>query len=215
MTNATTTPRVTRWWWIRHAPVIDGAGRLYGQMDLDCDVTDTAQYDALARHLPQDAIWVVSNLSRTSKTATAILQAGLSGMPCITEPDLAEQDFGDWQGLSWPEMEDLDAIAYNNFWQNPTANAPPGGESFHAVIKRCTKVIERLTEHYSGHDIISVGHGGSIRAAIACALELDHTRALSFSIDNLSLTRLDHVDGGTLDGHGATWSIGGININVN
>jgi len=27
---------VTRWWWIRHAPVRDG-GRIYGQSDLPCD----------------------------------------------------------------------------------------------------------------------------------------------------------------------------------
>ena len=24
----------TRWWWVRHAPVVEQAGRLYGQTDL-------------------------------------------------------------------------------------------------------------------------------------------------------------------------------------
>ncbi len=213
--NPDKAPLITRWWWIRHAPVINGAGRLYGQMDLDCDVTETARYEALARHLPDDAIWVVSNLSRTIKTAEAILQAGLSGAPCITEADFAEQDFGDWEGMSWPEMEIHDAAAYEDFWQNPTGNAPPDGESFHTVIKRCSPAIERLVSQHKGRDIISIGHGGSIRAAIAHALGLGHEYALSFCIDNLSLTRLDHVEGGTLNGHGTAWSIGGINMIVN
>ena len=36
------TPVVTRWWWIRHAPVVGTHGKVYGQMDVDCDVSDVA-----------------------------------------------------------------------------------------------------------------------------------------------------------------------------
>ena len=32
--------RPTQWWWIRHAPVTAVAGRLYGQVDVDCDTGD-------------------------------------------------------------------------------------------------------------------------------------------------------------------------------
>ena len=62
-------PTVTRWWWIRHAPVFGGASRLYGQEDLDCDVSDTPRYEALASRLPDDAVWIVTNLVRTHQTA--------------------------------------------------------------------------------------------------------------------------------------------------
>ena len=208
-------PAVTRWWWIRHAPVIDGAGRLYGQQDLDCDVSDVDAYAALARHLPNDAAWVVTHLSRTVKTAGAIRavdDAHQSGNgDFIVEPDLAEQFFGDWQGLTWDEMEARDAEAYATFWQDPSGNAPPGGESFADVISRAVGAIERLTIEHAGRDIICVAHGGSIRAALAQALDLHHERGLSLSIDNLSLTRIDHVDGGTLNGHGKSWRVGGVN----
>ncbi|MBT4888493.1 MAG: histidine phosphatase family protein [Rhodospirillales bacterium] len=210
-------PKITRWWWVRHAPVINGGGRLYGQEDLDCDVSETPYYDALAKHLPEDAVWVVTNLKRTTKTATAIREAGLSGPVAeeyIIEPDLAEQYFGDWQGLTWAEMEALDQSAYTEFWKDPTGNAPPGGESFAAVIERCKSPIARLIEQHAGKDIICVAHGGSIRAAIALALELGHERALSLSIDNLSLTQLDHIEGGTLNGNGKTWRVGGINMPI-
>ena len=30
----------TRWWWVRHAPVREDNGRIYGQKDLGCDTSD-------------------------------------------------------------------------------------------------------------------------------------------------------------------------------
>ena len=52
---------VTRWWWIRHAPVTADGGRVYGQTDIECDVSDRAPFQALAGKLPREAVWVVFN----------------------------------------------------------------------------------------------------------------------------------------------------------
>ena len=95
----------TRFWWVRHAPV-DHDGRIYGQKDMTCDCTDREVFKGLARQLPQGAAWVTSNLRRTHETARAIVRAGLPGPDAIPGPDalfipdLAEQSFGDWQGLT-------------------------------------------------------------------------------------------------------------------
>ena len=43
---------------------------------------------------------------------------------------------------------------------------------------------------------MAVTHGGVIRAALALALDLSAETALRFSIDNLSITRVDHIDTG-------------------
>lgn len=207
-------PVVTRWWWIRHAPVFNGEGRLYGQEDLDCDVSDVARFEALARHLPQDAVWMVTNLSRTHKTAKAIRAAGIDGPEFVVEPNFAEQFFGDWQGLTWAEMETRDAAAYEDFWRDPSGNAPPAGESFADLIDRTVPAVERHTATHAGRDIVCVAHGGSIRAAVAQALDLHHERGLSISIDTLSLTRIDHVEGGVLNGKGKAWRVGGVNVAI-
>ncbi|HEY6334366.1 MAG TPA: histidine phosphatase family protein, partial [Alphaproteobacteria bacterium] len=63
---------VTRWWWIRHAPVTTDGGRIYGQTDIECDVSDRASFAALAARLPRGALWVSSNLKRAYLTAAAI-----------------------------------------------------------------------------------------------------------------------------------------------
>ena len=41
----------TRWWWIRHAPVVNPDGKIYGQLDLDVDLSDQERFAALATRL--------------------------------------------------------------------------------------------------------------------------------------------------------------------
>ncbi|MBA1566681.1 phosphoglycerate mutase family protein, partial [Klebsiella pneumoniae] len=60
---------VTRWWWIRHAPVRSDGGNIYGQEDIDCDTGDVEVFEAVAKMLPRDAVWYSSNLKRTHQTA--------------------------------------------------------------------------------------------------------------------------------------------------
>ncbi len=62
-----------RWWWVRHAPVINHGGRIYGQDDLDCDCSDLETFRRLAHMLPANAIWVTSHLRRTQETALSII----------------------------------------------------------------------------------------------------------------------------------------------
>jgi len=199
--------RTTRWWWIRHAPVTSDGGRIYGQSDIDCDVSDRAAFAALAASLPQHAVWVVSNLKRTQMTARAIREAGLAAPDPIVEPDLAEQHFGAWQGRIRAEVH-AERHDWRGFWLAPARTAPPGGESFVDLMRRTEGAILRLNERYLGRDIVAVAHGGTIRAALALALRLDPEVALAFSSDNLALTRLDHI----AEQGGEAWRVGGVNL---
>ena len=203
---------VTRWWWVRHAPVDAPIGPLYGQMDVGCITSDDKALKALAGVLPRDAVWLSSHLRRTRDTAAAIALSGGFTIEPAVEPDLAEQHFGAWQGRRWTEMGVEQPEVQQAFWRDPTRTAPPGGESFAAVLERVAAAVSRLTAAHAGRDIVAVAHGGSIRAALALALELDPPRAMALAVDNLSLTRIDHVAGGLLRGRGGAWRIGGVNL---
>ena len=203
----------TRFWWVRHAAVAHG-GRIYGQTDLSCDCSDTALFAGLAEQLPRSAVWITSDLRRTHETAAAIIRAGLPGpspIPgpgAVELPDLAEQHFGEWQGLTFEELSRSRNGDFHRFWHAPAYQAPPGGESFLDVIERVSRAIRGLIAAYAGRDIIAVAHGGTIRAALALALGLDPEAALAFTIENCSLTRIDHIDGPGL-GHG--WRVATVN----
>jgi broad specificity phosphatase PhoE len=203
----------TRFWWVRDAPVPHG-GRIYGQTDLSCDCSDSSLFIRLAEQLPRRAVWVTSNLRRTHETATAIIRAGspgpqaIPGSEALALADLAEQNFGEWRSLTYEELSQSRNGDFHRFWHAPAHEAPPGGESFLAVVERVSRAIHRLAETYAGSDIVAVAHGGTIRAALGLALSLEPEAALAISIDNCSITRIDRIEGPGL-GHG--WRVVTVN----
>ncbi|MCZ6603974.1 MAG: histidine phosphatase family protein [Alphaproteobacteria bacterium] len=184
--------QTTRWWWVRHAPVTANKGRIYGQNDMPADTDDPEIFAALARALPADAVLVTSRLRRTHQTAQAIAAAGLALAEPIVIADLNEQNFGDWQGRHYADIQkELDTD--HPFWLMPAKHCAPGGESFCQVVDRVADAIARLTQAHAGRDIIAVAHGGTIRAALSVALDLDPDTALGFNLYNCSITRIDYV----------------------
>jgi len=180
----------TQWWWVRHAPVPDG-GRIYGQRDLDCDCSDGGIFAALAKELPQEAVWVTSNLKRATQTAAAIHAAMGQPHEPVVVPELAEQDLGEWQGLDRQKFL-ASRVPRRPFWFAAANERAPGGESFNDLVARATEAIKRLTVQFAGRTIVAVTHGGTIKAALALALQVDTEAALAFAIDNCSITRMDH-----------------------
>lgn len=183
--------KVTRWWWVRHAPVAAPPGTIVGRLDLPADLTDEAGLAALAAQLPADAVWLATPLSRTRETARRLQTLRGEVGPVEAVSGLLEQDFGDWAGRTHAELADDPAVAA--FWTDPAENRPPGGESFAEVARRSAEAIGTLNRRHGGRDIIMVGHAGPIRAAVGLALELPPARMLALGADCLHLTRLDHI----------------------
>lgn len=194
----------TRWWLVRHAPVPCPHSRIHGQLDVACDTSDEEDFRQLVARVPSYATLVESGLMRCRQTAGALEAAGLVLPPPLIEPDLAEQNFGRWQGKSWMELEAAKDPDLEAFWQDPAHNRPPDGESFADVCARVARVMERLTREAAGRDVLAVVHAGTIRAALAMALKLDPAQALSFAVQPLSLTRID----GTPEG----WRVECVNV---
>ena len=81
--------------------------------------------------------------------------------------------------------------AYRDFWRSPASNRPPGGER---LTDQVARVAAGLTALPAG-DVVLVVHSGTIRAALAIALDITDN-ALRFVIDPLSVTRIDRLDQG-------------------
>jgi broad specificity phosphatase PhoE len=75
------------------------------------------------------------------------------------------------------------------------------------LYNRVRGAIERINIECAGRDVIAVGHGGTIKAAIGLALGNQPEKGLAFTIDNCSVTRLDHL---ASDGHQG-WRIPMVN----
>jgi alpha-ribazole phosphatase len=183
---------------------------MYGASDVPCDTANRPAFEALAQRLPEDAVWITSHLSRAKDTARAIHDAGLAGHDPHIEDSFGEQNFGDWQGKPYADLEyEVEAMQSHKFWFAVADFQPPNGERFIDVVDRVGAAIARWNEAHLGRDIVVVAHGGSIRAALVHALGLDPNRALGIATDNLAVTRMDHLSG---PGQGGDWRIVFTNV---
>src|SRR6266850_4894799 len=175
----------TNLWLIRHAPVDGPRGIIHGP-DAPADTSDAAAMAALNANLPANAFAVCSPARRTWETALAL------GLDPVEEAAFREQDFGAWTGRRHNDLVAELGDAYRDFWKSPASNRPPGGESFIDQIARADAGLAPLP----AGDVVLVVHSGTIRAALAIALDLDPDRALRFVIDPLSVTRIDRLERG-------------------
>lgn len=181
-----------RIWLVRHAQVAGPRGVVHAP-DAPADLSDIAMLGKLRGALPAGALAFRSPARRTVETADAL------GLAAADEPRLREQNFGDWTGRRHDDLARDGGAAYQDFWRAPASNRPPGGESFIDQIARLAPVLTALPDG----DTVLVAHSGTIRAALAIALDLAPDSALRFVLDPLSLTRLDRLAAG--------WRVGCVN----
>jgi len=184
----------TCFWLVRHAPVA-GPREVIHAADAPADVGDGAAIAGLRAMLPGTATAYASPARRTLDTAAAL------GLSPAREPRFREQNFGAWTGRRHADLEREAPEAYRVFWDAPASNKVAGGESFAEQIAR---VRDGLTA-IDTPDAVLVVHSGTVRAALAVALDLPPNRALAFVVAPWSLTRLDRT--------GTGWRVECVNRN--
>jgi probable phosphoglycerate mutase len=142
------------------------AGRWQGHTDVPLNATGRAQAVALAERLRSEGILAVatSDLSRAHHTAEIVASA-LAVPLALVDPDLREQRFGRFEGLTPDEC----AERYPEDWARYLADrhaGPPGGESRAALLERVVRAVQGAAARLSPPALL-VTHGGAIRALLA------------------------------------------------
>lgn len=149
---------------IRHGKTIwNEEGRIQGRADPP--LSDRGRAEVERWHLPaaaSGAAWFSSPLLRARQTA-----AILHGDAVISDPRLAEADWGEWEGR---RLDDLrrqggDAMAANE--NRGLDFQPPGGESPRAVQERVKPLLSELAAQQQS--VVAITHKGVIRAVYALA----------------------------------------------
>jgi len=192
------TPQPTTWWWVRHGPT--HAKGLVGWSDLAADLSDQGAIARLKTVLPEQALLVSSDLRRASKTADAI---GGTRHRLPHARELREINFGAWEEKTFADVTKTDPDLSRAFWTTPGEIAPPGGESWNQTAARVGRFVDRLNHQHAGADIVAVAHFAVILTQLQRAGKMAATSALSFKIDNLSVTRLQYLD--------PDWRVLGVN----
>jgi probable phosphoglycerate mutase len=156
---------------LRHGQTALSAERRFaGRGDIPLTDLGFEQAAAAATTLAQRGdidLVLTSPLRRAQQTAQAVADA--VGVPLSVDEDLAEADFGSWEGMTFSEVMARwpDEIAA---WMADPDTAPPGGESFAAVAVRVDAALDRLLAAHLGKTVVVVSHVTPIKTIICRAL---------------------------------------------
>ena len=178
---------MTRLWLIRHGPT--HAKGMVGWTDLPADLSDTAQIARLRAALP-DAPVVSSDLLRAVQTGDVLTP--VSRLP--HDSQLREINFGDWENLTFSQVELGAPDHIRAYYEIPGDIAPPNGESWNAVCARVNAAMDGYVAR--GHaDLIVVAHYGVVLSQVQRALKITPYAAFAQRIENLSLTQITVENG--------------------
>ncbi len=115
-----------------------------------------------------------SDLFRARNTAKAI--ADTKALQVNTDPGLREIDTGDWEDLTWAEIERFWPEDFAVWKSRPWEASPPNGESPVEAGARMLNCVKGIVEGNEGKTLAIVTHGSAIRGALALAKGWDAER---------------------------------------
>jgi len=116
--------------------------------------------------------------------------ADLAGLAVTAvDPDLAEWDYGRYEGLTTPEIRQLRPGWYQ--W----TDGCPGGESPEQVGARLDRVLDRVRPLLDGGDVALIGHGHALRVAGARWVGLPASGGGLLKLDTAATCVLGHDHG--------------------
>jgi probable phosphoglycerate mutase len=142
-----------------------------------------------ARRLAPRLAGVDFDLVLTSPRLRARRTAALAGYAeAVIDGDLAEWDYGDYEGLTSAEIQRT--VPDWTIWTRPC----PDGESADQIAARLDRVVDRVLG--TGGRVLAFGHGHAGRALAMRWLGLSVTAGRFFLLDPATVSVLGHEHGG-------------------
>ncbi|WP_378733521.1 acid phosphatase [Nocardia brasiliensis] len=174
----------------------------------DLPLTEHGEEQARAAGPLLTALKLRDPLVLTSPRQRAVRTAALAGLTDTTvDDDLAEWDYGDYEGLTTPEIRE--SAPGWTIW----TGAVPGGESADAVLARADRVLASVETQLPERDIVLVGHGHLSRALITRWAEFDIREGRRFAMSTGAVTVLGYEhDVRTILAHNLTPTANGATL---
>jgi alpha-ribazole phosphatase/probable phosphoglycerate mutase len=142
------------------------AGRFCGHSDPDLNAVGHHEAIHVAEEVSRLSIARIysSDLRRASQTAKAIAQQ--TGIAADYLTGLREVHFGQWEGLTWQEIEARFPDEADQWLREFPLRSAPGGETYTAFTARVETAIAALLCEAAGMTIAVVTHRGVMRHAL-------------------------------------------------
>lgn len=129
-----------------------------------------------------------SHLCRSRQTAD-ILARRLGLVPQVAE-GLEEVDLGDWEGLTFAQVQERFPEAYAR-WRGDPIMVPPNGESIFETGQRGMRTVKRLAREGEG-DFAAVSHGGLIRSMLCQLIGAPPEKLDEYEVPNCGVALFEY-----------------------
>ena len=125
-------------------------------------------------------------------------------VPVHAEARFREVGFGEWEGRTRAELEQIRPGQVQRFYRDPIAYRPAGAEPLDAFVARVSEAFVELLDRYAGESVLVVAHAGVIRAILAHALDIPPASMYRIHVSNAGISQLrtDRIRGFNLMSHG-------------
>ncbi len=165
-----------------------------GRIDIELNATGIKQAELLAEYLTEVKIEAIysSPQKRALRTAEAI--ASHHKLDVEITPGLEDLDFGEWQGLSYPEVKDKYRELFMEWINAPDQVKIPGGENLDNVRQRAIGVVDEVIARYEG-TVVLVSHRVVNKVLICALLGLDNSHFWNIRQDTCGITTFTYENG--------------------
>ncbi|MFD5463165.1 bifunctional RNase H/acid phosphatase [Kitasatospora sp. NPDC127059] len=147
--------------------------RFSGSGGTDPELSDKGRWqaeraaEALAARGSIQAV-VASPMRRTRQTAEIV--AARLGLEVRYEDGLREVDFGDWEGLTFAEVQERYPDDLSAWLGSAKAKPTGSGESFTTLTHRAGVARDKILARYAGKTVLVVSHVSPIKTLVRLAL---------------------------------------------
>jgi len=163
------------------------AGKHTGRTDIPLTPRGEAAAAALAPLLARRHIVAVF----TSPARRAVTTAALAGLDhAKPDPDLWEWDYGGYEGLTTPQIQETRPGWY--LWRDGVipGDADHPGETIEQVARRAGRMLARVVPLLADGDVALIAHGHLLRVLTACYLRLPPADGRLFALGTGTISTL-------------------------
>lgn len=180
---------------LRHGETELGGG-LRGSLDDALTAKGWSQMQAAVEEAQPWQALVSSPLQRCARFAQTLAEQ--QRLVLQLAPGLQELHFGEWEGRSAADLMLTHEQELAQFWADPYAYTPPGGEAVIDFSSRVLAAIAELHREHAGKHLLLVTHGGVMRLLLARARGLPREQLLQVEVGHGALFRLEVQADGSL-----------------
>lgn len=121
---------------------------------------------------------------------TAKILSEYSNIDYFAIDDLKEINMGEWEGLSWKEVEENYPVEYREWYLNRRYTKTPNGESYEDMLERVLKAINKIISENTD-DVVIVSHSAIIMGLQCYVTNTQFNDMLKFKTKNATITEID------------------------